>query len=355
MTDKVYHFAGIDLHKSNSYITILDQDGNKVFQDKIQNDKLAIQRALLQSNIPTRAVVESTFNSYWLVDTLREVGINTIVIDPRKTKAIGISRIKTDKIDSRTIAELNRINFLSMVYIPSISERELRDITRQRIDLVEQRTILKNKIINILHRNCIYKLPYRDMFGKGGRKWLLGDNLEIADYQKNFIKRNLTIIDSFDEQINEFNQELKKYAQTYPSVALLKTMPGISDLSALSLLAEIGNIHRFPNSKTLSSYAGMSPSTYSSNTTTVHGSITKQGSSYIRRCLGFSVKHLIQKNAYLNHFYHRKVEAKGIKKAKTACMRKTLTYIYQMLKENKEYLDLIIAKRQVDSNPRRQA
>jgi transposase len=356
MPDRVYHYAGVDLHKSNSYVSVVDQNGETVYEERLPNERLSLQKALSQFNTPIRVAVESTFNSYWFVETMCQVGINTVVIDPRKTKAIGIGMVKTDKIDAKTIAELNRLNSLSMTYVPKKDIQEIREITRQRVDLVSIRTQTKNRVINILHRNCIYKLPYRDMFGKGGRKWLKRESLDVFPYQRIMIKRYLQLISDLDKQIELLDQDVKRYAKDYYSVKLLKTMPGIADNTALSLIAEIGNVHRFPSSKALSKYAGLVPGVYSSNQTTVHGSITKQGSKYIRRALGFTVKHLIKDNEYLGDFYKRKSKQIGKKKAKTACMRKALTYIYQMMKNDIEYKDLDVTKRKVAKiNPRRQA
>lgn len=345
MTNTLYQFfTGVDLHKTNSFITTVDQDGKVVFQKKLANDKLVIQNALLQSNTPKRVAVESTFNSYWLVDALEEIGIKTVVIDPRKTKAIGMGRVKTDKIDSATIAELNRLDSLWITYIPNRKERDLRDITRSRLDMVRDQTRIKNRVINIYHKNCVYRFPLSDMFTPKGKKWLLSYE-EIPETQRVIVSHLLKILESLDEQIKSLEVEIKTQVKMCPVSKVLKTMPGIGDIMALTLVAEIGNIHRFHSSGALTKYAGIVPSTHSSGGVTNHGPTLKEGNKYIVHCLGFVAQHMIQKNEKLREFYLKKVNQKGNKKvAKTACMRKILTYIYFMIKENKKYTQLAIAK-----------
>jgi len=345
MTDKLYqYFAGIDLHKTNSFITTIDQDGKVVFQKKIPNDKLAIQNALLQSNTPKRVAVESTFNSYWLVDALEEVDIRTVVIDPRKTKAIGLGKVKTDKIDSAVIAELNRLDSLWTTYIPNHRERDLRDLTRSRLDMVRDQTRIKNRVINIYHKNCVYKFPLSDMFTSRGKQWLLSCS-EVSKSQRQIVSYLLNILETIEEQVQSLETIIKEQVKLCPTSKLLKTMPGIGDIMALTLVAEIGNIHRFSSSAALAKYAGIVPSTYSSGGITNHGPTLKEGNKYIVHCLGFVVHHMTRKNEKLRDFYLKKSKQKGNKKiAKTACMRKVLTYIYHMIKENIKYEQLAIAK-----------
>lgn len=355
MTDRVYHFVGVDLHKKTSYITVLDESGKEIFKDNLPNRKNVIQDALLKLNNPdnTRVAVEATFNSNWLVDILNEINIKTVVINPKKTKAISSGMIKTDKVDSWTIAELNRLNSLATTYVPTDYEREIRDLTRLRLDMVNTRTRSKLKIINFLHRNCIYKLPYRDMFCKSGIEWLT-KKVQIPDYQKELIKHLLTNISDLDKQIDLLEKKIRKYTKESHSVKLLKTVPGISDILGLTLVAEIGNIQRFYSSKALSKFAGLIPRENSSGDIRRQGEITKEGSSYIRRALGFIVPHMVKKNPKLKEFYEKKVKHKPKKKVKVACMRKILSYIYFMLKEGKKYTELDVVRLAVPGNPRRQ-
>ena len=341
MTD--YLFAGIDLHKKYSFITLKDQSGQNVFQDKVVNDKLALQNTFSQFNNPTRAAVEATFNSLWLVDSLKEIGINTLVINPKKTKAIAHAKIKTDKIDSETIADLNLRNYLSISYVPSMEERELRDITRHRLDLVHLRTSLKNRVINILHRNCIFEFPYSDMFSKKAQKWILSLS-DLSSIEISSIKRLLRIINLFSEEITSLEEIIKQKADSNPAVKLLTTIPGMAHITGLTIICEIGNIHRFHSAKALCSFAGLVPSTYSSGGKTKHGKITKEGNKYVRYALSHVIKHLKDKNKKINEFYNRIKSRKCIKVARTACMRKTLIYIYYMLKDHKKFSELPVSK-----------
>lgn len=337
------HHAGIDLHKKYSYITVVDDDNQIILQDKFKNDKMVLQNALLQLNNPIRAVVEATFNSYWLVNVLKDVNINSVVTHPTKLKAIASSKIKTDKIDSTILAKLLRHNMLPLSYIPSKQEQILKDIVRLRLDLVNQRSRLKTKLKFILLRNCIFELPYRDTFCQRGQKWLL--SLDLLRHEKESIQNLLNLINEFSVQIGKFDKDIKNQVDKNYHAKLLMTVPGIGPIVALTLVAEIGNVHRFKSSGALCSYAGMIPSTYSSGGKTTHGGTTKQGSKFIRYALSEAVLHTIRKNEHLKEFYDRKSKEKGESKAKVACMKKLLTYVYNILKYDLKYEQLAIASR----------
>jgi transposase len=348
------NFAGVDLHKKYSFITVYDRNGNKALEQQIKNDKLAIQSALSQLNNPIRVATEATFNSLWLHDILEEIGIKTIVANPNKLKAIASSKIKTDKIDSEIIARLNLIDWLPASYIPTMDERQLRDITRYRLSLVYQRTGLKNRISAFLLRNCILDCPYSDKFGVGGQKWLT--SLELKHHEKELIKDFLDLINAFNSKVSKLNSIIRERIKDEPNAQLLDSIPGVGSVIAATLSCEIGNIHRFSSPKQLTAFAGLVPSTYSSGGKTTHGQITKTGNQFIRHALSEAIEHTIKKDTNLKSFFERLKEKKGRSKAKIACMRKLLTYIYFMLKEEIPFSELAVNKNRTntsnDRNPR---
>jgi hypothetical protein len=115
---------------------------------------------------------------------------------------------------------------------------------------------------------------------------------------------------------------------------LLMTVPGIGYYSALLIVSEIGDIHRFPDSCHLCSYAGLIPSTRSSGGTTYHGSITKTGSKYLRwimlECLHAHIRN--EKNSNVTQFYHRLSKKKGNSKAAVAAASKLVKIVYWIMK-----------------------
>lgn len=340
------NYAGIDIHKKYSYITVLDKDNNLVMERKVPNDKIAIQNTLLQLKDPnsTRAAVEATFNALWLVDTLKDVSIKTVIVSPHKMKAISYAKIKTDKIDARIIAQMNKYDLLPQSYIPTNLEKQCREIVRFRYFLVKQRSVLKRKVKNILLSNCIYQYPVRDVFCQKGQKWLLtlGDRLKLHELEQ--IKSFLDLINTYTLQIDQKEVEIREIGKNIPQVKLLKTIPGIGDIFATSLVSEIGNIHRFKHAKNLTAYAGLNPSVYSSGTKTAYGPITKKGNSHIRYALGEAVTYTLKDNEKLKNFYDQIAERRNRQKARTACMRKLLTYIYIMLKHNLTFQELDVNK-----------
>jgi transposase len=337
-----YCYAGIDLHKKYSYITVLDSEDTIVLQDTFVNNQFVLQKALLQLNAPIKAAVEATFNATWLVDTLESVGIPTVVIHPTKFKAIAQSTVKTDKIDSYKIAENLKTNNLPLSYIPTVDEQCMKDIVRLRFSLVSERSKLKTKLKFILLRNCMYDFPYTDIAGKKSQKWL--QTLQLKMHEKEMIQNLLDLINELTAKINGYESKIKELVDMNLKAKLLMTIPGIGHILALTLIAEIGTIERFKRSKYLQSYAGLVPSTYSSGGKTTYGSLTKQGSKFIRYALSEAINHTIKANPTLKIYYEQKSREKGKSKAKITCMCKLLKYVYIMLKLNIPYNQLDVAQ-----------
>ena len=151
-------------------------------------------------------------------------------------------------------------------WIPPKEIRELRDLVRQRIFLVKQKTKLKNRIhAELIKRGIEYR---RNIFTKSGKEWLL--SLEIPA-----IEIYLSIMEKIDREIRRLDKNLRQ-EKKFEEVKLLKSIPGVSTFSALVIIAEIENINRFLDEKKIFSYAGLIPSVHKSGDKAYYGHITKQ-------------------------------------------------------------------------------
>jgi len=141
-------------------------------------------------------------------------------------------------------------------------------------------------------------------------------------------------------EIDEISKRIDKFVRSNDDAQLLTSIPGIGNYSALSIVAEIGNIKRFPDSHKLCSYAGLVPSTYSSGGVTRHGGITKTGSTHLRWVLTEALRtHVrVHKDTELAHFYYKMMKQKGMSKSTVAAAAKLLRIIYWMLWDKREYV-----------------
>jgi len=327
-------YVGLDLHKRFSVTSVLSKEGEVMSQRKLPNEEGRIIEFFKTFEEPLSIAMEATSNWYWLYDLLEAQGYEVKLSHPLKTKAIASAKVKTDKIDSLTLAHLLRTNLLPSSYIPKKPLRSLREILRYRASLVSIKTQVKNKVHAILAKNNITH-PFSDLFGKEGLLFLKFLKLEPS-YQK-VLQGYLELLETLKVQIKEVSEEIEAKASSDPQAKLLMTIPGVGYYSALLILSEIGDIKRFPSARKLASYAGLVSSTYSSGNTCYHGRITKQGSPSLRWIMIEATLQLIRKPSPFQKFYLKLARKKGSKLARVATARKLLTNIYYMLKNNETY------------------
>jgi len=327
-------YAGLDLHKNFSVITTMNAQGKEmVKQKKLPNNGEIIE--LFQGfNEPVTLAMEATRSWYWLYDLLEENGIEVKLSHPLKTKAIASAKVKNDKIDSRILAHLLRTELLPLSYVPPKPVRMHRELLRYRASLVKIQTGVKNRVHAILAKNNITH-NFSDLFGKQGKAFLT--SLSLSETYRMAVDGYLSVLDELEQQIKAVNKRIVVSVKDDEDTGLLMTIPGVGYYSALLIKSEIGDINRFPSAKQLCSYAGLTPSTYSSGNTTFHGHITKQGSKWLRWIAAEAIGHCVAKPGHLQAFYRRLQRRKGEKIAKVATERKLLEWIYHMLKERKTF------------------
>jgi transposase len=199
---------------------------------------------------------------------------------------------------------------------------------------VSIRTGLKNRIHAILDKLGIHH-PFSDLFGKAGRDFLA--TVELREVYREELDGYLSTISFLDDEIKKVTRDIKASLRNDPRAELLMSIPGIAHLTAHLLLCEIGDIHRFPSAKKLSSYAGLVPRVSQSAHHRYHGSITKQGNRYLRWAMVESAQKAFTKDRRLAFFYQKLKKEKGSAKARVAVARKLLVAVYHVLKYEETY------------------
>jgi len=278
---------------------------------------------------PIRLVMEATGNWQYLYECWADLVEEIQMAHPLKTKAIASARIKTDRIDKRTLAHLGMADLVPQAYIPPREVRDLREVLRHRAFLVGLQTKVKNRI----HSYC-WKLGVAhdgtDLFGKAGLLWLR--TVELRAPFQTLLHQDLKVLETLQQEIKQATQAIERLAKDDPQVALLLPIRGIGKYSALLILAEIGDVARFPGPKPLVSFAGLCPSTFQSGKVAYHGHLTKQGSKWLRWILVEAAQRYANAPGRLGACYRRLARKKGSKTARTAVARELLIAIYQCLK-----------------------
>jgi transposase len=264
------------------------------------------------------------------------MGNDVHLAHPMKVKAIASARIKTDKIDAAVLADLLRSNLLPEAYLSPKEVRSWKELVRFRASLLNLRTQVKNKIHAILHKHALIH-NFSNLFGVGGISWL--KNLNLNEPFKTSLTQYLSLIDFLTEQIEQAEVKVTEMVKEHPQARLLTSVPGISFISALTIIAEIGDIHRFPSAKQLMGYAGLVPSTYSSGDITRHGKITKTGNKWLRYIM-VEIAHHQQRCKRKPGFgsYYLKLKARrDANTAAVATARKMLAVVWRLLTDNREW------------------
>lgn len=284
----------------------------------------------------TFAVLEATGNWSYMYDVLAAKLDKVVLAHPKRVRAIAAARIKTDRIDATILAHLARTDLLPTAYAPPIDVRELREVVRHRSKLVRERTRHKNRIHRVLAQYNLHA-PCSDLFGKQGRLFLAEVRMRLLSTSQLLLDDYLHLIETLNERIDALNHIIRTWAKNDPRAALLMSMPGVGEYSAAVILAEIGEVQRFPGPKQLCSFAGLVPSIRSSDMRIRQGHITKEGSPWLRWIMISAAQRAPCASPRLRQFFDRTARRHGRKTARVALARKMLCIVFCMLRDNEPY------------------
>jgi transposase len=169
--------------------------------------------------------------------------------------AIASARLKDDKVDARTLAHLLRTDLLPEAWIAPHDVRDQRALLRHRVALVQAATSLRNRVHAVLADRGI-RLEQR-LWSVAGRAWLAG--LALPPVGRAIVDDCLAVIDALDPIVARLERDLRARAKPDPRVEALMALPGVGQLTAMTLVAEIGDITRFPSARKLCAWAGLTP------------------------------------------------------------------------------------------------
>lgn len=329
------YYAGVDAHKKYSRVVLTDHLGNQVSQASLSNDLIGFQEFFKQINEPVKAVVEAGRTWGVIYDLLEGMGIETVLANPLKTRAIAEAKIKTDTIDAKTLADLLRADLIPEVHVPSHEIRTQKNLLRQRFWLVELRTRVKNRTHHILDRNHV-KLPtYSDLFGKAGRQLL--NQIMIPSPDNLLLKAHLDLLEYVEKQIDYAEKWTREALNNHPGMAIIRTIPGFGKiLSALAAL-EIDDISRFSCAGKLCAYAGLVPTTYSSGGKIRHGKLLPSCNRWLRWAYVEAAWIAQRTSPYCHAYYERIKRRKGANCANTALSRRLCEITWYCLTEKRSY------------------
>jgi transposase len=250
-------------------------------------------------------VLEATTHCWAVVRALEPFAARVAVSNPMATKAIAKAKVKTDKVDAAVLAHLLRLSYLPEVWQPDQTTRDLREWTARRSRIVGQRTAVINRLRSTLAQRLL--------------------------------ESDLRLMDSLQAELDAMEKLLAKRGYVDPPVKLLMTLPSVSQHTAQSLLAAIGDIRRFRNADALASYLGLVHITRQSAGHCYHGPITKQGRGHTRWMLIQSAHAVRVHPGPLGHFFRRLQKRKPHNVAVVAVAHKLALLAWHVLTKGEPY------------------
>ena len=316
-------YVGIDLHRRRSVIVRMDDAGEVLEVSRIDNDPIALAMAVAEAGPDPEVALEACYGWYWAADLLQAEGARVHLVHP-----LGLHwdsrRVKNDLKDATELAHRLRRNDLPEAWIAPAEVRELREVVRYRAKLTALRTSAKAQIHAVMAKLGI--LPaFPDMFTMQGQKAL--DEMDFPGPYGLRVESLRDLIEIYDRELALVERQLHEQLKGHRGYRAIQTIYGVGPITAAIFVAEIGDVTRFPTSRHLCSWAGMTPKLRESDTHSYKGRITKQGSTIVRWAALESVVRY-HGGAAIAPAYRRIAERRGNHIARVAAARKLLTLVY---------------------------
>jgi transposase len=311
--------SGIDQHKQFCVITTYGPEGPRVKQSRVASTPLEVTRYFAEFPGPHRAVVESTGGWYWLADTLADVGVELVLAHATRVKAIAAAKVKTDQVDSDTLALLLRADLIPMAHMIAPAQRGPRDLMRARLRLVEKSVSAQNSIDRLLEKFNI----------TGVEQLEPAYQLQAACHQA-----QLRLL---EEQITSIERALYPHLIPSDDVQRLLWIPGLGKVNAFSIYTEIDGITRFPSARQFFSYCRLVPGADNSAGRTRHRSGSKAGNRYLKLAFSHAGLRAVQYNPEIRAFLKAKARKKPIRIARTLVALELARIVYEVLTKQEDF------------------
>ncbi len=297
-------YCGIDLHGNNSMVVVVDEGGKPVYRRRLPNELRRIDMALAKFRDEIHGVVvESTFNWYWLVDGLMELGYQVHLANPAAMQQYKGRKYSDDDSDAQWLAEMLRLRILPEGYIYPKAERPVRDLLRKRAHMVRQRTANVLSIQGTVRRSTGVRIKGDDI------KALKVEDLEelVGDGDvARAVGASLSVVHCLQAQIADLEGIVRERVKLRPAFSLLETIPGVGDILGLTLMLETGQISRFSAPGKFSSYCRCVDSKKLSNGKKKGVGNVKNGNRYLAWAFIEAANHAVRHSARIQRFHQRK-------------------------------------------------
>jgi len=330
-------YTGFDLHSTNTFVGIIDENGERLWKKKLRNDPSLISETLRPFKKDIEGiVVESTYNWYWLVDLMMEEGYQVHLANPSRVQQYSGLKHGDDEDDAFWLAEMLRLNILPEGYIYPKEQRPLRDLLRKRGHLVRLRTSLILGLQNILARNLGAKMNthhLKSLKTDHVTPLLKGnDDLSLAG------KVSKDAIDSLTRQIQAIEVAVEKKIDIKKPYDLLLSLPGVGRVLGLTIMMETGPIERFKDVGNYVSYCRKVPAARFSNDKKKGTNNRKNGNKYLSWAYGEAAELARRFDPQAKAYYDRKLRRTNAPIAHSALAHKLARAAYYIMRDGVPFM-----------------
>jgi transposase len=328
-------YVGLDTHKETIAVAVADALGGKArYYGEIANTPEAI-RKLVKTLCPDGEVISFCYEAgpcgYEIYRQISQLGHHCSVVAPSLIPVKPGERVKTDRRDSEKLCRLDRAGELTPVWVPDQEQEAMRDLTRAREDMKGLERMSKQRLNAFLLRYGRLYESGKSRWTQAHFRWLEGLKFDIAVQQIVF-QEYVDAVKQAEVRVAGLEKEMEKALEHWvlaPVVEALMALRGIKLITAMTVMAELGDITRFDSPRQLMSFLGLVPSEASSGLTRRRGGITKTGNGHVRRVLveaGWCYRFPARKTAHLQRRAEKcsdTVQAIAWKAQKRLCGRYT--------------------------------
>jgi transposase len=306
--DKFSKYVGLDTHKETIAVAVADTQGGKPrYYGEIANTSGEI-RKLVKKLCPDGELLSFCYEAgpcgYEIYRQITQLGQHCSVIAPSLIPSKPGDRIKTDRRDSEKLCRLDRAGELTPVWVPDQEQEAIRDLTRAREDMKGLERVTKQRLNAFLLRYARIYESGKSRWTQTHFRWLEGLKFDVAVQQIVF-QEYVDAVKQAEARVAGLEKEMERALDHWilaPVVKALMALRGVKLITAMTIMAELGDITRFDSPRQLMSFLGLVPSETSSGATRRRGGITKTGNGHVRRVLiesAWSYRFPARKTAHL--------------------------------------------------------
>lgn len=324
----VQRYVGLDIHKHYLVAVGVNQEKEEVYGPRrVDYRQLAkwLDKTLTAEDA---VVVEMTTNTWEMVDLLAGRVHSVTVVHPPHVALITRAQVMNDKIAARILARLHAAGLLPAVWVPPQAVRDLRALVAQRTKMTRLATQAKNRLHAVLHRHHLSP-PEGDPFAKEHQEWWA--DLPLSTAESSLVQSDLATLRFAQQQAQQLTAELTRLAAADERVPLLVQLPGIAIVAAMTILAAVGDVQRFPSAKHLVGYTGLGSRVHDSGQSQRRGRITKAGRRDLRAIMVEAAQTAANTHPHWQAELKRLEPRLGRNKAIVAIARKLLIAVWHVL------------------------